>query len=148
VTEAPAAPASTFPYGNDDFYEDPIEDDGVEMILAYANLPTLSQARQVILNNAATYGPDNAAAVTKGLEEYREVRGARFYNSHPGVPYYSGNFEEDARRAQAGPAEAPDVTLAAFPELMIGGIVWPLPDGKWQYIDIRADGRVEPSTEM
>jgi flagellar motor protein MotB len=146
-SEAAAAPASTFPY-SDDFYEDPITDDGVDMVIAYADLPTLTKARQIILRNAAAYGPENAAAVAKGLEQYRNERGVRFYNSHPGVPYYSGNFEEDARRAQAGPAEAPDVTLDAYPALMIGGLVWPLPDGKWQYIDILADGRVEPSTEM
>lgn len=145
MTETTAAPAGAFPF-SDDHYEDPIEDDGVGMVIAYANLPKLNQARTVILNNAAHYGPDVHQKVTKGLDQYREVRGARFYNSHPGVPHYSGNFEDDARTTLP---PAPDARpFVAVPHLTIGGIIWPLPDGKWQYIDIMADGRVEPSAEM
>lgn len=148
MTETPAAPANSFPC-SDDFYEDPITDEGVDMVIAYAGLPTLTKIRKVILNSAAEFGPVVAAAIAKGLEEHREVRGVRFFNSHPGVPDYSGSHEHDIRAAEAAPAVIPAQNFPVpSPNYAIGGLIWPLPDGKWQYIDIMADGRVEPSTEM
>lgn len=131
-----------------DFEEDPILDDGVEMVIAYASLPTLGKVRQHVLNEAAAYGPAAATAVAEGLAKYDHVRGSRFFNSHPGVPHYSGHPDEDTRVLQTPPGIEAPAFLTPKPNLQIGGLIWPLPDGKWQYIEIMSDGTVQPDRDM
>jgi len=135
-------------HASSDSEEDPILDDGVEMVIAYASLPTLNKVRQLVISEAVAYGPATAEGVTKGLEQYANVRGVRFFNSHPGFPHYSGHPEEDPRVLQAPPGQEPPAYLTPKPNLAIGGLIWPLPDGKWQYIEIMSDGTVQPDREL
>jgi hypothetical protein len=109
------------------------------MIVAYAALPTLAEVQDHMVALASRFGMDAAYKVNDYLREQADsgALGVRVFTRHRTVPIF--NPPASAVRHRTGWANVADMVQPGAMQT-IGGLIWPLRDGIWQYVYLRADG--------
>lgn len=113
--------------------------DAVEMVVAYAALPTLAEVQDHMVAQASRFGTDAAYKVKSYLVDQAENGrlGVRVFTRHRTVPIFSPPASEMRDQIEwVAPADAVQGGVMQT----IGGLIWPRPDGVWQYVYLRADG--------
>lgn len=113
--------------------------DAVEMVVAYAALPTLAEVQDHMVALASRFGTDAAYKVNAYLREQAETGavGIRVFTKHRTLPIFSPPASEVRDRTEwTAPADAVQGGVMQT----IGGLIWPLPGGSWQYVYLRVDG--------
>jgi hypothetical protein len=113
--------------------------DDVEMRVAYAALPTLAEVQDHMVALASRFGVEAAYNVNAYLRDQAETGavGVRVFTRHRTMPVFSPPANEV--RDQTEWANVADMVQPGAMQT-IGGLIWPLPGGNWQYVYLRADG--------
>jgi hypothetical protein len=104
--------------------------DDVTMMRAYGKLPLLEDARDRLMVIASKYGQKAASFIADTIDAAPDEGVRVFTTLAGGVPEYTWGSLGDMRVRQADENET------------IGGLLWPLDNGYWQYVHLMPAGMV------
>lgn len=110
------------------------------MILAYADLPRLADVREHVIATASLYGHEVAETLNEAIREVtRNASGVRVFSTLDNAPGFTPQSPSEWPKLNTSWAGVDDLRAAVDHEA-VAGLLWPLLDGEWQYVQLMTNG--------